>query len=100
MGELYVANADFTHERRITRTPEIDESGPSWDPGGNRLAFLATPEAEDLLGLKAEVVESNVGGTCAKVISKPRAPKNRLDVAIQPPAWIPGPGRSVGPLSC
>jgi dipeptidyl aminopeptidase/acylaminoacyl peptidase len=100
MGELYVANADFSDARRITRTPEIDESAPTWAPGGERLAFLATAEAEDLLGLKARVVESNADGTCAKAVVKPKRRGKRPDVAIQPPTWVPGEGRAVGPISC
>jgi Tol biopolymer transport system component len=100
MGELYVANADFTDARRITRTTDLNESSPSWDPGGDRLAYLRTPGAEDFLGLESEVVESNADGTCAKVVAKPMAVHRLADPAMQPPAWIPGPGRAAGPLSC
>jgi Tol biopolymer transport system component len=100
MGELYVANADFTDARRITRTTDLDESSPSWDPGGDRLAYLRTPGAEDFLGLESEVVESNADGTCVKVVAKPMAVRKRADPAIQPPAWVPGPDRAAGPLSC
>jgi dipeptidyl aminopeptidase/acylaminoacyl peptidase len=100
MGELYVANADLTGARRITKTPELDESRPTWDPGGDRLAYLRTPGAEDILGLESDVVESNADGTCAKVVAKPRALRERADAALQPPAWVPGPDRAAGPLSC
>jgi dipeptidyl aminopeptidase/acylaminoacyl peptidase len=100
MAELYVANADFSGARRITRTAETDESGPSWAPGGDRLAFLATAQAEDLLGLGAGVVESNADGTCARTITPPRTPKHRFNLTIQAPTWVPGPGREPAPLSC
>jgi Tol biopolymer transport system component len=100
MGELYVANADLTGAHRITNTPEVNESMPSWDPGGDRLAYLRTPEAEDFLGLESEVVESNADGSCARVVAKPRALRERADPALQPPVWVPGPDRAAGPLSC
>jgi Tol biopolymer transport system component len=100
MGELYVANADLTGAHRITDTPELDESAPSWDPGSDRLAYLRTPGAEDILGLESEVVESNADGTCAKVVAKPKAVRRRADLAMQPPAWVPGPERAAGPISC
>jgi hypothetical protein len=100
MGELYVAKADFGGAHRITRTPELNESVPSWDPGGDRLAYLRTPGAEDILGLESEVVESNAHGTCAKVIAKPKPVRPRANPAMQAPTWVPGEGRDAGPLSC
>jgi Tol biopolymer transport system component len=100
MGELYVANADLSGAHRLTDTPELNESAPSWDPGGDRLAYLRTPGAEDILGLESEVVESNADGTCAKVVAKPKAVRKRADSAMQPPAWVPGTERAAGPISC
>lgn len=37
-SDVYVANADGTGERRLTKTPEI-EWGPKWSPDGSRIAF-------------------------------------------------------------
>lgn len=100
MAELYVSNADFSGAHRVTRTPELAESLPSWDPGGDRLAFLRTPDGEDFLGLEGEVVEANVDGTCTKAIAMPKARRKGANPSLQAPAWVPGPGRAAGPISC
>ena len=66
---------------------------------GSVVAEVPEPP-EDILGLESDVVESNADGTCAKVVAKPRALRERADPALQPPAWVPGPDRVAGPLSC
>jgi Tol biopolymer transport system component len=100
-SELYVADADGAGARRISHTPELEETYPSWDPGGNRLGYLRTPGGMlEFLGVEGEVVESNADGGCAKVIAKPPKLGKEAQAAVQPPSWRPGPGRGVGPLSC
>jgi Tol biopolymer transport system component len=97
--EVYVANADGTDLHRVTNTPKMQESDPSWDPSGDRLAFQRSRGGE--LGfLFSEVVESNVDGSCAHVVAKlePRHKGGRGWISA--PRWLPGEGRGVGRLSC
>jgi TolB protein len=37
-NELYVARADGSRVRRLTRTPAVEQS-PTWSPDGKRIAF-------------------------------------------------------------
>lgn len=70
--EIYLADADGTRARRLTKTPEQDETAPSWDPSGSRLGYLRTPGGMlQFLGIKGEVMESNADGTCPIVIARP-----------------------------
>lgn len=99
--ELYVARADGSHAHRLTQTPEMDETSPSWDPSGNRLGYLRTPGGMlEFLGLRGRVMQSNADGTCATVVARPAKLGKEADTSVQPPVWIPGPGRGAGPLSC
>jgi Tol biopolymer transport system component len=41
-SDLWVMDADGTHQRRITHTPEL-ELDPAWSPRGDRIAFLVAP---------------------------------------------------------
>jgi hypothetical protein len=43
-GDLWLANADGSGERRLAATPNVDESRPSWLPGGKTLAYTARLE--------------------------------------------------------
>jgi Tol biopolymer transport system component len=102
IGELYVANADGSGLRRLTRTPEWQESDPSWDPSGKRLAYTRSSASEWIvLGTSNVVMEINADGTCpTTVLGKPR-PKNSLGgAALYAPTWQPGPGRGAGPIAC
>jgi len=38
--EIYVMDADGVEQRRLTRTPEEDESSPAWSPDGERIAYV------------------------------------------------------------
>jgi Tol biopolymer transport system component len=98
-SELYVAEADGTGARRITHTPKSQESEPSWDPSGERLAYLRS--AGGLLGiLFSKIVESNADGSCAGVVAELKARRKGGTGLIFAPTWIPGPGRGAGPISC
>jgi Tol biopolymer transport system component len=98
--ELYVANADGSGVRRLTRTPEQNETAPSWDPSGSRLGYLRAPGGMlEFLGIEGEVMQSNADGTCPKVVARPATLGRQADTSVQPPAWIPGAERGAGPLS-
>jgi lysyl oxidase/WD40 repeat protein len=45
-GDLWVANADGSGQRRLERTPNVVEYGPSWFPNGNAIAYSAQVEGK------------------------------------------------------
>jgi dipeptidyl aminopeptidase/acylaminoacyl peptidase len=40
-GDLWVANADGSGQRRLLQTPNVVEWGPSWSPDGQRIVYTA-----------------------------------------------------------
>ena len=40
-GDLWLANADGSGQRRLVRTPNVAESGPSWLPDGSAVVYTA-----------------------------------------------------------
>jgi Lysyl oxidase/WD40-like Beta Propeller Repeat len=40
-GDLWIANADGTGQRRLASTPNVEEWGPSWSPDGQVLVYSA-----------------------------------------------------------
>jgi Lysyl oxidase/WD40-like Beta Propeller Repeat len=40
-GDLWVANADGSGQRRLAQTPNVEEWGPSWSPDGQTLVYTA-----------------------------------------------------------
>jgi len=70
---------------------------PSWDPSGQRLAFVNSPDEHPRdHGLEDgnRVMSINADGTClTKVYSNP-------DMTLRGVAWQPGIGREAGPISC
>jgi Tol biopolymer transport system component len=98
-SEIYVAAADGTGARRITDTPKFEESAPSWDPSGERLAYLRSPGG--MFGfLSGRVAESSADGSCTKVLPTPKPRRQRGTMFIGEPTWWPGSERGAGPLSC
>lgn len=99
--ELYVADADGSNVHRLTRTPELDETTPSWDPSGSRLGYLRTPGGMlEFLGIEGEVMQSNADGTCPAVVVRPAKLGKGADTSVQPPVWLPGTERGAGPIGC
>ncbi|HEU5141907.1 MAG TPA: hypothetical protein VFU04_01995 [Solirubrobacterales bacterium] len=95
--DLFVGHADGTGLRRITRTPGRSELYPTWDPSGERLAYVrfsaAATEAA-AFGLGDALMQVNADGTCqSKIVSSRR-------MALYAPAWQPGPGREAGRIEC
>lgn len=98
-SDLFTIAADGTGLRRLTKTRYQDESFPSWNPSGERLAFVRylpeTVENELLeIGVGASVVQMNADGTCPREILEPSIE------AIYGAAWQPGPGREAGRIPC
>lgn len=94
--ELAVAAADGSKLTELTHTRNL-ELLPSWDPSGQRLAYiLLSPVLDEAtaLGFGDSIMEVNADGSCrTKVLSAP-------NVAFYGPTWQPGPGREAGPIAC
>ena len=98
-SDLFTSRADGSGLRRLTNTRDQAEAYPSWDPSGERLAFvryLPEPAENEFLevGIGASVMQMNADGTCPREILEPSI------VAIYGAAWQPGPGREAGRIAC
>jgi Tol biopolymer transport system component len=93
-SDLYVIDADGSHLRRLTHTPNAQELFASWDPSGQRIAYSRVPRDSGGLYEGAAVMEINADGSCA---TRVKAAKGS---AFLGPAWQPGPGREAGALIC
>lgn len=96
--DLFVVNADGTGLRRLTHTPGRPELFPSWDPSGERLAYVRLPANNRLedapSGDRTALMQVNADGTCqTKVVSA------HLTFFFAS-AWQPGPGRGAGRIEC
>ncbi len=99
--ELYVANADGTQVRRLSHSKGVLEAAPSWDPSGQRLAYVRwRGDTSFLTGIASlfpvgnTLMQVNADGSCRqKIASIPT-------VAYYGAAWQPGPGREAGPIIC
>lgn len=93
LNDLFVLNVETGRVRRLTHTLPGYELFASWDPSGERIAFVRFPgrnfERTD------SVVEINADGSCETVIF-PRKPRT----IFYGPAWQPGPGRAAGRIEC
>lgn len=95
--DLYVVNSDGTGIRRLTHTPGRSELFPSWDPSGERLAYVRFSAAGTevaAFGVGDALMQVNADGTCkTKIASSPR-------MAFWAVAWQPGVGRGAGRIEC
>ncbi|MDX6625007.1 MAG: TolB protein [Solirubrobacterales bacterium] len=96
-GDLYTARPGGEDLRRLTNTPTLNETFPTWDPSGLRLAFGANgviSSVDELFSVSGGIRAINADGTCATDLLE-------YDGAfLAAPAWQPGPGREAGPISC
>jgi hypothetical protein len=83
-AEIYVANADGSGQRRITFS-RGDESGPTWSPDGQRIAFGSTRAY--LPGRTGELYVAAPDGSCLTRLTNTSS--NHLGQA-----WRPG-GRAI-----
>ncbi|HEU5143520.1 MAG TPA: hypothetical protein VFU04_10250, partial [Solirubrobacterales bacterium] len=93
--DLYVL--DTSGLRRLTRSPGKLELFASWDPSGQRLAYVrfsgGNSEAASF-GIGDALMQINADGSCpTKTLSEP-------GVGFYVPAWQPGPGREAGRIAC
>jgi Tol biopolymer transport system component len=95
-SDIYVIRPDGTGLRRVTRTPALYELFPSWDPSGERLAYvrLELGDERESFGIGSALMQVNADGSCpTKVSSSPRGAYYAL-------AWQPGAGREAGRIAC
>jgi Tol biopolymer transport system component len=96
-GHLFTMNAGGGGLRRLTSGRHSDYF-PSWDPSGERLAFISyPPEITELaeLGFGSALMQVNADGTCPRAVL-PGTPSAALFGA----AWQPGPERGAGRIAC
>jgi TolB protein len=95
--DLFTVRADGGGLRRLT-SGRKDDFFQSWDPSGERIAFVRyRPEATELdeLGVRSAVMEVNADGSCLHALLKPSR-----GTALHGIAWQPGPGREAGRIRC
>lgn len=98
-SDLYVVNADGSGVRRLTNTPGSYEIAPSWDPSGERLAyvrFTLVITVDERPGTGEGVMQINADGTCPTMAFSAR----RTASFLSAPTWQPGPGREAGRIEC
>lgn len=96
-SDLFTVKSGGGGLRRVTRGLGSDLF-QSWDPSGERLAFVRyPPERHDPegLGYGSSVLQVNADGSCLSPVLAPS-----LDTAFFGVAWQPGPGREAGRISC
>ncbi|HET7485746.1 MAG TPA: hypothetical protein VFJ64_10290 [Solirubrobacterales bacterium] len=97
IDELRVTRVGTFPRSRLLRRSHKLLIRPSWDPSGQRLAFIRTRVVENgyTEPKKGDALMAiNADGTCLKrVYSDP-------ETTLYGSAWQPGPGREAGPISC
>lgn len=100
-SDLFTIDADGGGLRRLTRTRRRDEVYPSWDPSGERLAFVRHPPAIDKLtdfeelGVGSKIVQMNADGSCPRTVLG-----RRPSTVLYGAAWQPGPEREGDRIAC
>ena len=102
--DLYVVDASGGSARRLTRTADLTEGHPSWDPAGDRIAFSRGSSSGLLgqnLGASPRILEINADGSCETLLlPKLVRDHSHFGKNFGFPAWQPGPGREAGRIVC
>ena len=93
VSDLFVLDVASRSLRRLTRTPDREELFASWDPAGERIAFVRFRPHR--LEWASSIVQINADGSCEKDVLA-RKPKTVFSGL----AWQPGPGREAGRIRC
>jgi dipeptidyl aminopeptidase/acylaminoacyl peptidase len=92
-AELYVLDLATGDLRRLTHTRGVGEATPSWDPSGQRIAYIRSDPRGG-----ARLMEVNADGSCrTRLFERPRSYYNPY---IQGVAWEPGAGHEAGRIAC
>jgi TolB protein len=95
--DLYIVDADGSDVRQLTRTPDQGEFFASWDPSGERLAYMRFSGGDSegaSEGIGDALMQINADGTCQTKLLSARG------VGFYVPAWQPGLGREAGRILC
>lgn len=96
-SDLFTVNTGGGGLRRLTKSRGNDRY-PSWDPSGERIAFVRYRSGEgerDQLGIRSSVMQVNADGSCLGRVLAPQG-----GVGFYGAAWQPGPGREAGRIAC
>lgn len=93
-GDLYLMRPDGTGVQRLTNTPDIDESDPSWGPRSRRIAFARMAIANPQEGGIA-VMLATPGATFKTIKANPPPPS----VTRSTPTTPTGPPRATSSRS-
>jgi dipeptidyl aminopeptidase/acylaminoacyl peptidase len=92
-AELYVARADETHRKRLTRTEALNEGRPSWLATGSRIAYQRGKDVGN--AQSTSILQMNATGSCARKLLD-GGPSSATS-----PSWRPSePRRGGGTLRC
>jgi Tol biopolymer transport system component len=97
IDELRVTRVGTFPRSRLLRRSHKLLAWPSWDPSGQRIAFIRTRVVENGYDdpMRGDALMAiNADGTCLKKVYSD--PETTLHAA----AWRPGPGREAGPIAC
>lgn len=96
-ADLFMVRADGSRRARVTYTPKQLESSPSWDPSGERIAFINSPSPRPFQVIRTpgnSLMQINSDGSCpSRILSAPNQ-------VLWGAAWQPGPDREAGRISC
>jgi Tol biopolymer transport system component len=97
VNELRVARVGSPSSSRLLLRKRGLLAEPSWDPSGDRLAFILSRVVENGYSDPQEgdrLMAINTDGSCpTRLFSEP-------GIVVSGPAWQPGAGREAGPISC
>jgi Tol biopolymer transport system component len=97
INELRVASIGEPLKSRLLLRERSLLAEPSWDPSGDRLAFIDSRVEENGESVPQEgdkLMEINADGSClTRVLSEP-------GIVVSGPAWQPGLDRGAGPILC
>ncbi len=83
-SELYVMDADGSHQTRLTHTSQVSENAPTWSPGGARIAYF-----REASGRGSFIVTVGADGGCPVRITSSGG-EDRF------PSWQPGTEMTAG----
>lgn len=93
-SDLFVVNADGSHRRRLTQTPNRIEMLGGWDPSSERIVYSRSRGSPLEPTSTGAVMEINADGTCSREIL------SVAGVSYFSPVWQPGTGREAGRIRC
>ena len=64
--DVFVINADGSHEINLSRTPDADETRPVWSPDGKRIAFSSNRASQSVYG---DIWVMNADGTNPRAVT-------------------------------